>query len=247
MSALVKEFLLFVKLQWIDRAATSSFLIGLSIQSFILCLSVWDKSSSPQTAGALAVRAAFMTSIGITLFAAMSSLANEIRFGTFYYVILGKKSLMNILMARSVSNTFISLSAIILPFIIAAIKFPSLIEIKTFLAILLIFITITLLCFQTALILNSLPNPVGGIPWLKYGYVLIGLNLLPFPLIHHLSRSLPFYWISQIFESQEKLWHCIAYCLLSLFLWTLTAWLLMARKALKNVAEIQSKSKMRNA
>ncbi|HVJ64670.1 MAG TPA: hypothetical protein VM901_05395 [Bdellovibrionota bacterium] len=248
MSALWQSVKIFVRLQWIDRVNTSAFLIGLSIQTAVLCLSIFDKSQNSGEAFALAVRASLLNIIGITLFAAMSSLANDIRFGTFSYLLLSREHIFWIVFKRCLANTVVSFSSVVFPFAVAVVKFPELASVNLVLALLAIFVAVSCAGFQIALVLNTLDHPIRGVPWMRYFYLLVGLNMLPFAWIEWSSKFLPFYWILDLhaLEGGSLFAQFAASVGLSLG-WTLVAWVLLAHKTLRSVESLQNKSKLKVA
>lgn len=239
---------IFVRLQWIDRVNTSAFLIGLSIQTAVLCLSIWDKSDSAQSAFVLAVRASFLTVVGITLMAAMSSLANDIRFGTFSYLMLSREHVFVIVFKRCFANTIVSFTTVLFPFAMAMFKFPELLSPWVFMVLALIFVSVTCAGFHIALIVNAFSHPARGVPWLRYMYLIVGLSLLPVSSLEVASHAFPFYWILNLYGQSGSEFLLTSLVVLGLnALWTIIAWLLFARRTLKAVESIQSRSKLRVA
>jgi hypothetical protein len=245
MKHILNSIKVFVRLQWIDRVHTSSFVIGLTIQSFVLCLSVLDKSTNSAQAFVLATRASILTIVGITLFSAMSSVANDIRFGTFANLILSREHLYLIVFKRCAANTLVAFPTVIFPFVVASWRFGDLTIGLVLVAMTLIFWSVTCAGFQIALVLNSLSHPAKGVPWLRYIFIIVGLNLVPFAFVENLSKALPFYWIIHL--SEDSVLSNALMALVTSLLWTFVAWLSLARRTRRILEDLQTKNRLRLA
>ncbi|WP_320068102.1 hypothetical protein [Micromonospora sp. RTGN7] len=190
------KFALFlIRVQWIDRLATSSFLIGITIQTALLALALYQTAQTPAEALVLAARAALMTCTAIVLLSAMSSVQNEFRYGTIEKVVLGAVPISTLLLIRSAASAVVSSPAIVVPFLAAYARFPGLVGPRSLLVILMAYVSLMAVCYQSTLVLCQFKAPIGVVAWLRLGLLFIGLSVLPFAGSELVSLVLPTGWI----------------------------------------------------
>lgn len=192
---MIRFFLFLLRVQWIDRLATSAFLIGITLQTFLLTASLTSIAESPEHAVVLATRAALLTSVGIILFSAMSNIQNEHRYGTMKNVLLSGTSFERLLWIRSASTAVVSSPAILVPFAGAAWIYPALLGADLIFLVAMVYLFLACLCHQSTLILNSVRDPALFLPWLRAALLILGLTMIPFPGGEMIALFFPTGWI----------------------------------------------------
>lgn len=190
--------LLVIRVQWIDRLATSSFLIGITVQTVLLSLALYHTAASAGEALVLATRAALLTCTAIILLSAMSSVQNEFRYGTIERIILGSVPLPRLLLLRAAASAIVSSPAIVVPFLAATARFPDLLRGRTALVVALTYLSLAAICYQATLILCQFRAPIGIVPWLRLVLLFAGLAVIPFPGSGAVSLALPSGWILRV-------------------------------------------------
>lgn len=196
-------FWFLIKIQWVDRLATSAFLIGITLQTFLLCLSIYKISESYAHALSLAIRSTLLSTIGMTLLSSMSNIQNEFRFGTIESICLSRFSFKKLILFRCISMAMICSPAIIFPFVIVALKFGYFVNLIFFLIILLLYILIILAGVQTTFILNAFEVPLNAVPWVKAILLIVGLELVKFPYSGIIAQAFPSYWVIKLSQGQN--------------------------------------------
>lgn len=190
------KFALFlIRVQWIDRLATSSFLIGITLQTVLLSLAIYHTAAAADEALVLATRAALLTCTAIILLSAMSSVQNEFRYGTIEKVILGVVPFSQLLLVRAAASAIVSSPAIVVPFIAAFVKFPGLLDLRSLVVILMTYVSLAAICYQSTLILTQFRAPISIVPWLRLALLFVGLSIIPFPGSDLIALILPTGWI----------------------------------------------------
>ncbi|SDT68105.1 hypothetical protein [Actinoplanes derwentensis] len=184
-----------IRVQWIDRRATSSFLIGITLQTGILTLALTDQATDPSHALELACRAALLTGIGIALLSAMSSIHNEFRYGTMENVLLGRMSLSKLLAVRAAACAVVMSPAIVVPFVGAMTIFPALVSARTAVLIGMVYGFLAVVGHQTTLLLSQFARPAAAVPWIRLLLLIVGISILPFPGAQPAALALPPGWI----------------------------------------------------
>ncbi|PHM50725.1 hypothetical protein [Xenorhabdus miraniensis] len=217
------ELMFFTKIQWQERIVTSSFLIGISLQSIVLAIHCYLYNGDNSSALFLAIRSGLFTCISILLFSAMSNISNEFKFETISYVISSGTPFYKLILLRSTANGFISLPAIIIPFVGYIMRD---ININS---IILFYITGELLftcvfCFVISFLINLWKQPILALPWFGYILFIIGLNLFNLPWVNKISMIFPSYWLLQEI-SHTSIWLFF----ITLFIWLSTVYWLNKR------------------
>ncbi|MEU6573879.1 hypothetical protein [Streptomyces sp. NPDC046805] len=197
-SALARFALFLVKVQWIDRRATSSFLMGITIQTALLTLGVWKSASAPGEALAMATRSALLTCTAIVFLAAMSNVQNEFRYGTVERVLLGKVPFSQLIGVRAAATAVVSSPAVVVPFLGAAVRFPDLFSATTALLVLQVYVFLAALCYQSTLLLCQFRNPGTAVVWLRMAVLFLGLSVVPFPGSATLALFFPTGWMLKV-------------------------------------------------
>lgn len=192
---MVKFALFLIRVQWIDRLATSSFLIGITIQTALLALAVYHTAETASEALVLATRAALLTCTAIVLLSAMSSVQNEFRYGTIEKIILGAVPMSRLLLVRAAASAIVSSPAILVPFLAAYVKFQDLLSPRSLAVVLMTYVSLAAVCYQSTLILCQFRAPAGVVPWLRLALLFVGLSVVPFPGSELLALILPTGWI----------------------------------------------------
>lgn len=196
-----------VKTQWRDRIVTSSFLIGVTIQTLLLSMALFARSVDADSALLLAIRASCFTSVGILLFSAMSSIQNEFRFGTIENVIIGERGLNQLVAYRALATALICSPAIIVPFIFAFCRFPFGFDGVIFMSVIvMIYAYIFTLCYQLSFLINAFAHPSTTISLLKFAVLAFGLRLIPISSAAEISLFLPSGWILALVGREVSPW-----------------------------------------
>lgn len=173
---------LVLRLQWLDRAATSSFLVGITIQTAILAAAVYESSTGAEQALALALRGAVFSVVGVLLFSSMSSITNEVELGTLESVVIGAVSFPRLIALRSAATALIASPAILAPFAAAALRWPALwTDGRLWSAGFHVYALAAVLGYQLSWLLNCFESPRTALQWTRYALLLTGLELVPLP------------------------------------------------------------------
>ena len=114
-----------VWLQWVDRRATSSFLVGVSLQIVVLGMGLWQLRGEPREvvlAGAL--RAVLLVGTAVCALSAMSAFQNEFRFQTIWQTFRDSAAFSRLMLARALAMTAITAVPMALPFAVAVLIDP---------------------------------------------------------------------------------------------------------------------------
>ncbi|WP_175772844.1 hypothetical protein [Paraburkholderia phenazinium] len=176
----MRTLMLFVRYQWSERIATSSFLIGITLQTAAMCLAVWSRAGSPTEVGQFASRSALFTATNIILLGAMSNISNEFKFFTIQHVYTSYFGFPRLIFFRSVANSVICAPAVLMPIVVACVRFGRC-DLATLAVLGLSFVWLAALCYVATYLTNLAAQPLAAVPWLKYAFVLFGLDLLPLP------------------------------------------------------------------
>ncbi|MDX7987338.1 hypothetical protein FE392_08340 [Xenorhabdus sp. 12] len=209
----ISELVFFTKIQWKERIVTSSFLIGISLQSVIFAISCYLYNGENNSALFFTIRAGLFTCIGILLFSAMSNISNEFKFETISYVISSGTPFYKIILLKSAANGLISLPAIIIPFLgylMRDVNFH--VEIIFYMIGELLFACV--FCFVISFFINLWKQPALALPWFGYIMFIIGLDLFNIPYFNALSMLFPSYWLLQ-----DITYTNVSFFFLTLFVW----------------------------
>lgn len=230
-------FLFLVKVQWIDRKATSSFLVGITIQTALLTAAIWSTADAAADAQVMAVRSALLTCTAIIFLSAMSNVQNEFRYGTVERVLLGKVPFQQLLGVRSAASAVVSSPAVVVPFIGAGARYPELFTWHMFLTIVMVYVFLGTLCYQSTLLLCLFRNPAGAVVWLRMALLFLGLSVIPFRGSEVLSHVFPTGWLQSFATAggtAETLRLGLAFFAVTA-VWTATAWGTLRTRTLRTV------------
>ncbi|MFG2983265.1 hypothetical protein ACGFYQ_18795 [Streptomyces sp. NPDC048258] len=217
--------LFLVRVQWIDRKATSSFLIGITLQTLMLTVALHGQATDAGHALVLATRAALLTCVTIVLLSAMSSVQNEFRYGTMESVLLGRLSLFRLLAVRAAACAVVTSPAIVVPYIGAAVKFPSLIAPRTAVLIAMVYVCLAAICYQSTLTLCQFTRPAAAVPWFRMVLLVIGLSVAPFPGADTAALILPCGWVLRFAGETRGLTTVLTFLMVAIA-WTVALWLI---------------------
>lgn len=232
------RFLLFlIRVQWIDRRATSSFLVGISVQTGLLTLALYRSASDPEEALVLATRASMLTCTSIVLLSAMSNVQNEFRYGTIERVMLGRVPFSTLLGIRSGASAVVASPAIVVPFVGAVAAFPSLLSPHTLVLVAMTYVGLGTLCYQATLLLCQVRNPPQAVPWIRMVFMFLGLSVIPFPGSEVLSLFFPTGWMIGFATAESPGGLVTSFLLFSLVVgvWTFGVWFLFRDRTLRVV------------
>jgi hypothetical protein len=229
-------FLFLIRVQWIDRAATSSFLIGISVQTVLLTLALTRTATSPGHGLLLASRAALLTCVTIVLLSAMSSVQNEFRYGTVENVLTGRLPFLGLLGVRAASCAIVASPAILIPFLALVLKYPELLDAHTVTLVVLIYVCLAAIGYQTTLLLSQFAVPAAAVPWLRLGLLIVGMSVIPFPGSETLSVVLPTGGVLAFARAGDGAgWAPLGSFLAAAGGWTVLSWALLRRRTLAKV------------
>lgn len=215
--------ILMVRTQWRDRIMTSSFLIGITLQTILLSWAIVDQKGGL----VLALRASLFTGISILLFSAMSSVSNEFRYGTFEYTSLGSMGWARVLLWRSLATAVISWPAILGPFAAAAwVSQGEGFALMTAFAA-GSFVLLWVICYWMCYLLNLAEQPAAFLPAFKYFLLIVGLNLVDVPWLEPVAKVTPTYWYMRMAQSDADVAVCLTGLSVTVVVWTLLiVWLI---------------------
>jgi hypothetical protein len=215
----MRFFCFLIKIQLIDRLATSAFLIGITLQTFLLCLSIYKGAENYNHGLILAIRSSLLITVGMTLLSSMSNIQNEFRFGTIESICLSSFSFKKLIYYRCISMAIICSPAILLPFAVIAFKFWSSVNLVIIVLIALVYVAITLVGVQTTFILNAFQSPINALPWIKGVLLILGMELIKFPFSDRIAKCFPFHWIFEMVKG-ERIIENLAFFILTSFVST---------------------------
>ncbi|MDH6580507.1 hypothetical protein [Kitasatospora sp. MAP5-34] len=221
--------LLLIRVQWIDRRATSSFIIGITLQTALLTLALAHRATGAGPALVLACRAALLTCVTIVLLSAMSSVQNEFRYGTMENVLLGRVPLARLLGLRAASCAVVMSPALCLPFAGAAVAFPSVLGPRTLLLIAMLYLCLAAICYQCTLLLCQFARPSAAVPWFRLALLLVGMSVVPFPRARQVAELLPTGWVIA-YAAGTRAVVALPMFLATVSLWTCAVWLAFRKR-----------------
>ncbi|MFJ6943279.1 hypothetical protein ACISU4_01225 [Streptomyces wuyuanensis] len=229
------KFLLFlIRVQWIDRLATSSFLMGITIQTVLLTGALYRAAENPEHALLLATRSSMLTCTSIVLLSAMSNVQNEFRYGTIERVLLGRVPFTRLLGVRSAASAIVASPAIVVPFAGGAMRYPELIAPGTAVLVLMVYVFLGTLCFQSTLVLCQFRNSAAMVPWLRMALLFLGLSVIPFEGSETVSLFFPTGWMLRFAEHGQDAAPVFDFAafLALVVVWTGGAWLVLRQRSL---------------
>lgn len=176
---------------------TSSFLIGITLQTAVLSLAIIEK----QGGALLGVRASLFSGISILLFAAMSSLTNEFRYGTFEYTHLGSLGWTRVLLLRSLATSLVCWPAVIAPFLAVAYVAKGQGLVHLFLLACGVFLLLWIIGYWMSYALNLSEQPSTVLPAFKYILLISGLGLIDWSWVKFIAQVTPTYWFLKLAQA----------------------------------------------
>lgn len=226
---MVRFTLFLIRVQWIDRRATSSFVIGITLQTAVLTLAVVHRATGAESSLVLACRSALLTCVTIVLLSAMSSVQNEYRYGTMENVLLGQVSLARLLGLRAGACAVVMSPALCLPFAGAAVAFPSVLGPKLLLLIAMLYLCLAAVCYQCTLLLCQFARPSAAVPWFRLTLLLLGMSVVPFPRSQQVAELLPTGWV-MAYAAGTRAGIALPMFLTTVSLWTCALWLAFRKR-----------------
>lgn len=228
MRAWSAEGLLFlVWLQWVDRRATSSFVVGVTLQIGVLSAGLWQLRAEPQgVVLAGAVRAMFLVGTAVCALSAMSAFQNEFRFQTVWQTFRDTAGFGRLMLARALAMTVITAPALALPFVVAALITPE--SVWTAAGVYVVgLVVLTAYTHVLTLGLAVAYRPAQVVPWIRQGVMVVALGTVTFLSPVWLRQAFPFVWLERMAEP-GRFWGGAAVALVLTALWWLGLRLLLA-------------------
>ncbi len=220
------SYLLFlIRVQWVDRRATSSFLIGITIQTVVLSLGLIQLAEYRDAAILqAAIRASVLVGTAICGLGAMSAFQNEFRYQTAWKTARDKSAFAALLAARALAMVAISAPSLAVPFAVAFLVSRGTVPVGLVLVSYLItmFVLVAFTHIMT-LLLSLSYDPSRAVPWIRQVIMIVALGTLGFLSPIWLRSMLPFLWIERILDPATW-WQATIAAIGITLLWWLTTW-----------------------
>lgn len=193
------RYLLFlVWLQWVDRRATSSFLVGVSLQIVVLGMGLWQLREEPrEVLLAGAVRAVLLVGTAVCALSAMSAFQNEFRFETIWQTFRDSAAFSRLMLARALAMTAITAVPMALPFVVAVLIRPQ----DAWLALGMYAMSLLVMTAYTHVLTLGLAvvyRPSQLVPWIRQGVMVVALGTVTFLSPPWLRQLFPFVWLERM-------------------------------------------------
>ncbi len=221
------SYLLFlIRIQWVDRKATSSFLIGISIQTVVLSLGLIQLSHLRDEAILeAAIRASVLVGTAICGLGAMSAFQNEFRYQTAWKTARDRSAFSSLMVARAFAMVAISSPSLAVPFATAYLvsqrSIPVGLVCLSYLVNMFVLVAFTHIM---TLLLSLSYDPARAVPWVRQAVMILALGALGFLSPMWLRSLFPFLWIERILNPEQWL-VALAWALLSTAFWWGAIWL----------------------
>ncbi len=186
-----------VKAQWIDRRATSSFVVGITVQTAVLSMGLVQTEASDPAIIQAATRASLMVALTVCSLGAMSAFQNEYRYQTVWFTARDLGVFHRLMLARSAAMVIVSLPAVLVPFGTAAVLVgPG--DHGATIALLATGTSVVLVAFTHVLTLGLalVYDPARTVPWIRQVTLASLVGVVPFLSPPYVTRAFPFVWLT---------------------------------------------------
>lgn len=186
-----------VRAQWIDRRATSSFVVGITVQTAVLSLGLTQTQAGDAATVQAATRAALMVALTVCSLGAMSAFQNEYRYQTVWLTARDLGAFHRLMLTRAGAMVVVSMPAVVVPFVTALVVVGPREHAATI--GLLVLATATVLVAYThvlTLVLALTYDPARVVPWVRHVTLASLVGVVPFLSPPLISRAFPFVWLS---------------------------------------------------
>jgi RES domain-containing protein len=186
-----------VKAQWIDRKATSSFIVGITVQTAVLSLGLTQMQASDAAIVQAATRAALMVALTVCSLGAMSAFQNEYRYETVWLTARDLGSFHRLMFTRAVAMVVVSMPAVAVPFGTALVLVGPR-ERAAGIGLLALATGAVLVAYThlLTLVLALTYDPARVVPWVRHVTLASLVGVVPFLSPPLVSRAFPFVWLS---------------------------------------------------
>lgn len=191
---------LLVWLQWVDRRATSSFIVGITIQTAVLSLGLVQLRTldGPAVLQA-AVRASFLVGTALCALSAMSAFQNEFRYQTVWQTARDQRVFARLMLARALAMVIITAPALLVPFGVAIVVLDFSLSVGVVAA--MAFLSLVVLVAFTHLLTTGLAlvyDPARLVPWIRQVVMVVALGTVAFLSPEPVRSVFPFVWIERM-------------------------------------------------
>lgn len=196
----VRYLRLLIWLQWVDRRATSSFIVGITIQTAVLSLGLVQLRTldAPAVLQA-AVRASFLVGTALCALSAMSAFQNEFRYQTVWQTARDQRVFAHLMLARAFAMVIITAPALLVPFIVATVLLGATVSVGVVAA--MAFLSVVVLVAFTHLLTTGLAltyDPARLVPWIRQVVMVVALGTVAFLSPEPVRNVFPFVWIERM-------------------------------------------------
>lgn len=210
---------LLIRIQWIDRSATSSFLIGITVQTAILSASIAQMGAeSPTAVLQAALRADLLVGLALCSLSAMSAFQNEFRFQTVWQTARDPRSLRRLMLARALGMVVVTMPALCVPFAVASFTLRGAALSATVLMLLSVALVLTAFTHILTLALAVAYDPARVVPWIRQITMASLVGTVTFLSPAFIRQLFPFYWIEQM-PATDSAWPVVWVLTTTLVLW----------------------------
>lgn len=185
-----------VNVQWIDRRATSSFVVGLTLQTAILSGGLAQLDGDPGVVMEAAIRAALMVALTVCSLGAMSAFQNEYRYQTIWLTARDLRSFLGLMLARSGAMVVVASPAVLVPLAVAFVTGEG-VSLGA-VGVLAVGMLVVLVAFThvLTLVLALTYDPARVVPWVRQGTLAVLVGVVPVLSPPFLARLFPFAWLT---------------------------------------------------
>lgn len=218
-----------VWLHWVDRRATSSFIVGITLQTAVLSFGlVQFRGESESMIVQGAVRAAFLVGTAVCGLSAMSAFQNEFRYQTIWQTARDTRVFSRLMLVRALAMVVITAPAAATPFVVAVVVgdccLPLPLVAVTYLMALVVLTAYThILTLGLALTYD----PARLVPWIRQAVMIVALGTVTFLSPSWVRSAFPFVWVERMALRPESVMGAASAALGLTLLWWLIAQLLM--------------------
>lgn len=186
-----------LRTQWVDRRATSTFVVAATVQTGVLALAL-ATAAHPRLVDA--VRVANTLGIAIVVLAAMSAVQNEFRYRTIWVTFASPRRLLRLVVYRSLATAILCGSVIAVPLVVAVVRGAQ--PVVAALAAGAVALSLVTCGYVAAVALALTTAPRRLAPWTRLALLGVGAGSLPWPLPEPVRLILPTGWPAVVAEGR---------------------------------------------
>lgn len=183
-----------LRTQWVDRRATSSFMVGATLQTGVLCVAF--AVASPEGAEQsliIATRIALMVVISVISLASMSLVQNEFRYQTIWRSFQSPRRFLRLLSYRAGASVLLCGGMIAAPFAVAVL-WRGAVPAAAIVVMASVFGVSVVMTYCLSTLIALCHNPTLATPWFRVVLLGCGMGLVPLLSPEWLRMMFPPAW-----------------------------------------------------